>query len=200
MSDALTFIPDAVSLVGDIAGPYVLVTKAGTSIGGIIPDVSIQEVISDENAVTQHPVETGTPVADHIYANPITCDLVVAWSDSGPAGYSGRSQDLYQIILGLRDTREPFDVYTIQRMLPNMVFGSIVSRTDEATGCAVFLSVRLQQVIISDTSGTSDPSTGTNANQADPATTGTSTNMGQVALQPWNGPGLTPIGTVAGGV
>ncbi len=198
MADITDLVDTAIDLIGDVAGPYVLIAQAGTSIGGIIPDVSIQETISDENTITAHPVQSGTPVSDHVFANPVVCDLVAAWSDSGFSGYPGRSQDLYQLILSLRDSRQPFDIYTTKRMLPSMVFGNITSTTDETNGSALFLRVRLQQITISDTSSTGTPAT--SDNQQFPSETADTTNMGNVALQPWNGPGLTPIGTVAGGV
>lgn len=188
-------LSDAVDLIGDIAAPYVLLAPAGRSIGGIVPNVTVQETISDENTITAHPVQSGAPVSDHVFANPVVCDMLVGWSDS-TGQYPGYVEDVYQMILALRDTRQPFDVYTGKRMLSSMLFGNITPTTDETSENALFLRVRLQQVIIADTDAAGDGST--NDNQAQPQQTGPETNVGAQSLAPSTMPGLTPIGTVAG--
>ena len=177
-------------LIGDVVGSYVLLTLAGRSIGGIIPNVTIQETISDENTITQHPVQSGTPISDHVFANPVVYEAVVGWSDSTGA-YPGYINDVYQALLALRDTRQPFDIYTPKRMLGSMLFGNITVTTDETSENALMVRARLQQVTITDT---------TSSAQQFPQQTGDETQMGNVPLQPASLPGLTPIGTVAGGV
>lgn len=169
------------SLIGDIAAPYVLIAPAGRSIGGIVPNVTIQETISDENTITAHPVQSGAPVSDHVFANPIVCDMLVGWSDS-TGQYPGYVEDVYQMILALRDTRQPFDVYTGKRMLSSMLFGNITATTDETSENALMLRVRLQQVIISDTASSSGA---TSDNQAQPQQTGPETNQGAQATLPY---------------
>lgn len=191
-------IDGAVDLIGDIAGPYVLLSLAGRSIGGIVPNVTLQEVLADENTITAHPVQSGTPVSDHVYANPSIIDMQVGWSDS-TGGYPGYVQDVYQAMLALRDTRQLFDVSTGKRQYSNMLFGAITATTDETSENILMLRARMQEVIISDTSG-GDASLGSNADQASPQTTGAETNVGNQSLQPASASGLTPIGTVAGPV
>ena len=177
----MSFVDAAVDLIGDLTGPYVLLSLAGRSIGGIIPNVSIQETISDENTITSHPVQSGTPISDHVFANPVVTDMLVGWSDS-TGGYPGYVEDVYQMILALRDQRQPFDVYTGKRMLSNMLFGNITSTTDETSEHALMLRVRLQEIIISDTATTGS---GMSADsQANPQQTGPETNVGQQTATP----------------
>ena len=182
MADLLATATD---LIGDIAGPYVLLAPTGRSIGGIIPNVTVQETISDENTITVHPVQNGAPISDHVFANPIVCDMLVGWSDS-TGQYPGYVQDVYQAILALRDTRQPFDVYTGKRMLSSMLFGNITPTTDETSENALFLRVRLQQVIISNTATAG----GTTAAQANPQATGGEPNMGTVTARPMGQGGI----------
>lgn len=174
-------IDTAVDLIGDIAGPYVLIAPAGRSIGGIVPNVVIQETISDENTITAHPVQSGAPVSDHVFANPTVCDMLVGWSDS-TGQYPGYVEDAYQMILALRDTRQPFDVYTGKRMLSSMLFGNITPTTDETSENALFLRVRLQQIIISETASAGGGATADN--QAQPQQTGPETDQGAQATAP----------------
>ena len=41
------------------------------SIGGIIPDVTIEEVHTDEIELTQHPVQQGAAITDHKFKKPV---------------------------------------------------------------------------------------------------------------------------------
>lgn len=192
MADLLT---DTVDLVGDILGPYVLLSLSGRSIGGIIPNVTVQEVLSDENTITQHPVQNGAPISDHVFANPSVVDMLVGWSDS-TGGYPGYVLDVYQALLSLRGTRQPFDLSTGKRSYSNMLFGNITVTTDETSENVLTVRARLQEIIISDTATASGGATDTN--QANPSETGPTSNMGAQSLTPSSLPGVTPIGTVAG--
>lgn len=182
----MSLTDSAADLVGDLAGPYVLLAQSGRSIGGIVPNVTVREVIADENVVTQNPTTLGTPVADHIFASPVTLEMLVGWSDSTGA-WPGYSINIYETFQALRDSRQPFDVYTGKRMFSNMVFTSIVAATDETTENSLMLQIRMQEVIISDTDATGTGDGATSANQAFPQQTGPETNVGTVALQPYSG-------------
>jgi hypothetical protein len=45
---------------------------------GLFADVTIEEQHSDELNITEHPVETGSPISDHAYMTPpeVTIKLV----------------------------------------------------------------------------------------------------------------------------
>lgn len=195
----MSFVDTAVSaadaIIGDILAPYALIASPNRYIGTIFPDVVVREVHSDTNTITQHPVETGTPVSDHVFANPQVIEISCGFSDS-TAGYVGYSQDVYQEFLALRDTRQPFDVSTGKRLYQNMLFGEIAIVTDPTSEYALMVTARLQQVIISSTSGdgsTLDPNA-----QGLPAQTMPTVDMGNQQLGPALSPGITPSGFVAG--
>ena len=197
----MSFVDSALTaadaLIGDILTPYALIASPSRYIGTIFPDVTVREVHSDTNVITAHPVETGTPVSDHVFANPQVIEIACGFSDS-TGGYVGYSQDVYQEFLALRDTRQPFDVSTGKRLYQNMLFGEIAVVTDPSSEYALMVTARLQQVIISSTSG-GDGGSGLDPNaQSLPAETTPTTNVGSQSLGPAASPGLTPAGFVAG--
>lgn len=52
------------------------------NIGGVIPDVVIQEVHDDTVTITQHPVEYGAAISDHAYREPSQVMMTVGWTPS----------------------------------------------------------------------------------------------------------------------
>src|SRR4029077_19725214 len=68
--------------------------KAPRKIGTIIPDVTIEESHSDRLTVTQHPVASGSQIADHAYKMPATITMRVGFSNSSviSAGVQGFMQ------------------------------------------------------------------------------------------------------------
>ena len=178
MSLADIAIDAADEIVGDIAAPYVLLYNTARSIGGIIPDVTIREVLADTFTITNHPVEGGTPISDHTFANPKVAELTLAWSDA-TAGYPGYYALAYQALLNLAATRQAFDFYTDTRSYPSMLFGEIVKQSDTNTDQAAFVTIRLQELITSQTDGGTS-----SANMSQPQQTGTEASVGTQTLQP----------------
>ena len=166
----MSFLGAAESILGDLAAPYALIGSPTRSIDTIIPDVTVREVHVDEDTITVHPVETGTPVSDHVFANPKILEIECGFSDS-TAGYSGYVQEVYEAFLALKARREPFDVSTGKRSYQNMLVANITVVTDEASEFALMVTVRLQEVIIASTSSGGSGSNMTQANQASPADT-----------------------------
>ncbi len=176
----MSFLDSAASaLLGDSGAPYALIYQAQRSIGTLVADVTVREAHTDEDTITVHPVETGTPISDHVFANPQVLEVTCGFSDSS-AGTAGYVQEVYQAFLALKATRTPFDVSTGKRMYQNMLFASITVITDESSEFALMVTARLQQVIITETSGS-----GMSAdNQADPASTAPEADAGSQVLQP----------------
>ena len=201
-----TIVDAATSIVGDIAGPYANIYSAERQIGGIIPDVTIREVLSDTYTITNHPVEGGTPISDHYFANPKMVEMSVGWSDC--TGGTGYVLQVFQAFRALAATRQVFSVDTGKCSYDNMLLGEATTVTDPESETTLMVTVRLQEVIISQTSssGSSDPSTGTNSNQTDPQTTGTPTALGTQNLTPLpyfasgNGAGTASLGTGSTGL
>lgn len=180
MSD-ITNTADAI--IGDEAAPYVLISTAQRDLGGVIFDVTIREIHSDESVVTVNPTQNGTPTSDNLFDQPSVLEITAGSSDS-TAGYPGYAQQVYEALLALRATKTPFDVSTGKRHYTNMVFSNIVVTTDETSEFALMVTARLQQVLRTDVTG----SALTSVNQAYPAQTAPETKVGLQTLKPVSAP------------
>jgi hypothetical protein len=52
------------------------------SVGTLIAEVTIKESSTDEMTITQHPVEQGAAITDHVYRNPAMLTVYLGWSAS----------------------------------------------------------------------------------------------------------------------
>ncbi len=138
--------------MSNIFGPiledaYALITQSARSISTIIPDCPVEEVHRDELQVTMHPVATGTPITDHSFLMPQMVELRWGWSNSN-AQAEGYVQAVYQELLALQQSRQPFDVSTGKRQYSNMLLRSLQIRTDEASEFTLMGLAICQQVIL----------------------------------------------------
>ena len=150
-------------LIGDSSAPFALISSPFRNLGGIFPDVVVEEVHQDNLTITQHPVEVGAPVTDHAFMQPYMVDLHAMWSDSS-AQSSGYVQEVYNALLALQASAKPFSVVTGKRSYSNMLLRTLGIRTDDATEWALDCHASCQQIIITSTQTTSSsggPSDGT---------------------------------------
>ncbi|MDR3488821.1 MAG: hypothetical protein P4M05_28450 [Bradyrhizobium sp.] len=181
----MTIADAADAIIGDIAVPYVLISSATRYIGTLVFDVTVREVHSDEFTITDSPTELGAPSSDHIFANPKVVEITCASSDS-TAGVTGYVLQVYEAMQALAATREVFDVSTGKRFYQNMFFSNFTVVTDDQSEFALMVTARLRELIITSTSSTATASGsgGTQASQADPASTAPEASAGAQALQP----------------
>lgn len=129
----------------------------GRSIGGIIPDVTVEEVHSDTLTITDHPVEQGAPITDHSFRNPAEVTMRVAWSNSHSiansivtgsilTGTIDGVAELYRQLLDLQKSRQPFDLVTGKRTYKNMLIKSLAAPTDRDSENALMVTIILRQV------------------------------------------------------
>lgn len=178
----MAIVDVASQLIGDFVANYALIYQNQRYIGTLVPDVTVSELSTDEDTVTNHPVETGTPISDHVFANPPVLEIRCGFSNSS-AGYDGYVQDVYQMFLDLKNTREPFDVSTGKRFYTSMLFTNLTTMTDESSEWVLNITARLQQIIITDTDDNSGSGM-TQQNQSDPSSTAPESNAGNQQLQP----------------
>lgn len=160
---------------------YALIRPRGAAIGTVIPGIVVREVLQDETGITAHPVETGAAVTDHAFLVPARVEMVCGWSDS-TAGYAGYVDMIYEELLALRNTREPFTVSTGFRNYDNMLIRALTREIDDKNTNSLFVAVSLQQIIITNTQG--GGGTAPNAAQADPSTTGSTVDTGTQSAIP----------------
>ena len=159
------------SLIDDV---YALIFTPARAIGTIIPGVVVEELHRDDLVVTDHPVERGAAASDHAFKMPAAVEMRCGWSDT--TGGPGYVQQVYQELLDLQSTRQPFDVYTGKRAYTNMLIRSLAVQTDQRSETALMVVCGLREVIIVDTQTTGGASASA---QADPAKTAGEGNKGQ---------------------
>lgn len=136
-------------------------------IGDIQAQITVQEAHHDETIITEHPVERGAQISDHVYRLPSRLSLQVAWSNTVlEAPDPSYLASIYSQLRGLMLT--PLTVVTGKRTYQNMLIQTIELTTDEETEYALFISLQLREVILTQTTTIvfSDPS-----NQTEPQTT-----------------------------
>ncbi|MDQ0507415.1 phage baseplate protein [Xanthobacter agilis] len=150
-----------------------ILVSAGASIGGIVPNVVVEEISRDSLFITNHPVEKGAAISDHAFMMPKEVELRCGWSDSG--NFQGYSRLIQEGLLALQAQREPFTAVTSKRVYSNMLITGIEVSTSAATAYALFARVMLREVLIV---STSTVATNSSSTQADPARTSGTTNAG----------------------
>jgi hypothetical protein len=153
----------------------VMLLQPRSSIGGLYPDVVIEESHEDSLEITEHPVEQGAAISDHAFLKPRTLTIRGGASDS-TSGVEGSAQEFYDKLLELQKSREPFDIVTGKRLYKNMLLATLSVVTDGNSGAALFFSAECREVIIVTTQVTSVPPRPRHAN---PNKTGETADKGQ---------------------
>lgn len=155
------------------------------SIGSIVAHVTMEEVATDELQITEHPVELGANITDHVFKKP--ADLIVrcGWSNASLGGVKGLITALqggdafgsdyvsgvYNQLLALQESRIPFDVSTGKRLYTNMLMRSLGVTTDEKSEYTLMVTAVFKQVLIVQTQATTLPPRDDQANPQDTAET-----------------------------
>lgn len=174
-------------MTGILDDSVAIILAPSRIIGTIIPDVTIEEVSRDTTFITQHPVERGASISDHAFMMPVELEMTLGWSDS-VAGFVGYVDLVYQALLDLQATREPFAIFTPSRVYPDMLIAGLEKTANEQTPNALMLRALFRQVIIVSTETTS---TGhSKGSQAIPSKTTTlvSAPQKQLATTSYTGP------------
>lgn len=152
----------------------VLLHQRSRRIGLIIPDVVISEKHSDALEITEHPVEVPTNTgdsssgagftSDHAYRRPSELVMEVGFSGGGSLldtsflntasiGLSlGLSPtEVYQNILDLQRSRQPFDVVTGKRQYQNMLIRNLDVTTDKTSENVLMATLTLRELILTRT-------------------------------------------------
>ncbi len=146
------------------------------SIGPFTAYVTVEEVASDDLEITQHPVQQGASIADHAYVKPATVTIkFVMNADAMPL------PELYEKLLKLQSSREPFDVITGKRQYKNMLLKSIAQTTDRQTEHVLSITAQLQEVRIVAVEVTSVPA---RHKHKAPGKTGATQNAGTKKPEP----------------
>lgn len=138
-------------------------------IDSIVLDATLSEVHSGAAQVTEHPVEGGVDISDHVIQRPDELDItgvvsntpieilerignILAGAESGIAGAASaafnpqRAEDAYKSIRLLKEAGALITIVTPLRTYERMAITSLVVNRDSPTGDAVALSMRTKTV------------------------------------------------------
>jgi hypothetical protein len=167
-----------------------------SSIGGIAIQAILEETHVDRLEVTEHPVESGTPISDHSFARPTEVMLRCGWSNASTEALTGAVTALfsggglsasdyvlsvYSQLLALQKSRQPFSIKTTKRSYDNMMMPSLYVTTDEKTSQALLVTATCREVIIATTQSTTLPA---QSKQTDPSSTAETQNLGSATVVP----------------
>lgn len=180
-----------IPLTGISAGAQLagILIRPRRQIGLIVPGVVLSEMHHDELTITKHPVEQGAPISDHAFKQPAQCMIRAGWSAAGgagliPTGLLAQNQAfviaVYQALLDLQASREPFTIWTGKRLYTNMLCASLDVETDERTETALFINARFEEVIIVSTAAVRVASA---SQQAQPQSTAPTQSTGPTQTQ-----------------
>lgn len=152
-------------------------------IGNMEIAATLQEIHSDTLQMTEHPVEYGAAITDHAFVRPKEVIIRCGWSNStlsnllstisgilgttqtssssskfsGEMAASGYIAQVYDYLLTLQDSRQPFDVTTSKRHYSNMLLTSLQVTTDQTTSAVLMVQATCRQIIIVKTQVTTVP-------------------------------------------
>lgn len=122
-------------------------------IGSIEIDVVISESSKDDLTITKQPVQQGASITDHAFKEPNTLSMSISFRDNLTKSLS----KIYQSLLDLQSSREPFDVVTPKRIYKSMLISALGVTTDKSSENILSVNISFQEVIIVKVSTTQVP-------------------------------------------
>lgn len=185
----MSFLPGDITVIAAAArgllGPVLFMNR---NIGGFIADVTVEEDHTDEIFISDHPVERGASITDHAFKQPSKVVITAGWSNSSFAalGNPFYVQLVYNQMLALQASLEPFSITTGKRIYENMLIQRISTKTDEKTENVFLATFECREILIASTqtvSGSSNPT-----NMASPVNNAGVANRGTI-----NGITIRPV-------
>lgn len=110
-------------------------------IDGFEIDAALSEEHTFDSEVTEHPVEKGADISDHVRARPIEVTIDGVVSDTPIGSLAQRrtgvpSSDAFARLMQIRDAREPITIQTSLKTFENMILQSLSAPRDSSTGDA----------------------------------------------------------------
>lgn len=133
--------------------------------------VVISESTNDTLTITKQPVQQGASITDHSYKEPTVFTTTAYFK----AGLSRPLSKLYQQLLDLQNSREPFDIITPKRIYRSMLMKVLSQTTDKATENILAVNMTFEEIVIVNVSTTQVP----RIKQKIPGATGRTENAGK---------------------
>lgn len=139
--------------------------------GEITANVVVEENTNDTLTITKQPVQQGASITDHAFKEPTTFATTMFFKDNPAQSLS----KIYQDLLDLQSSRQPFDIVTPKRIYRNMLIAVLSNTTDKSTENVLKINASFQEVIIVSVSTTTVP----RQKQRNPGSTGKTENAGK---------------------
>lgn len=130
-----------------------LFQRSRVEIAGIEIDATLREVHRTTVRVTDHPVESGASVSDHMIVEPDELELEGVVSNTPPIMFASsksfpkRAETFYEVMKDAAQAGEVVTVVTTLRTYDDMVITSIEVPRDAETGDAVQFRMTLRRVV-----------------------------------------------------
>jgi hypothetical protein len=123
-----------------------LVQRTPTTIDALELDASLTETHDVENEVTEHPVEAGYVITDHVRRKPqrVTIEGIVSntpviskavrFATGGDSVEDGRAESAYATLMAIFDSAKVISIITGLKQYDNMVVESLRFPRDKNTG------------------------------------------------------------------
>ncbi len=158
--------------MGFLDQPLSLISiKPLRKIGDIDAYVTISENTNDTLTITKQPVQQGASITDHSYKEPTQFSTVAYFK----AGFFQSLSKIYQELLDLQSSREPFDIVTPKRIYRSMLLKVLSQNTDKSTENILSVNMTFEEIIIVKVSTTQVP----RLKQKLPGITGKTENAGK---------------------
>lgn len=134
-----------------------LFQQTARQIGFLIPKVVVNEAHSDTLDIAMHPIESGGNISDHAWKSASTVVIDCCFEDELLADFAQVSEflgmsrslgqkEIYQQILDLQQSCEPFDVLTSKRTYSNMLLKQIDVTTKNGSENILTCKLTLVQI------------------------------------------------------
>jgi hypothetical protein len=150
--------------------------------------ITVEENSTDDVVGTEHPIDAGAIMSDHIYLRPPRVKLRLGWSNADPTA-AGPSyvRDVYATLQALKNSRQLFTAYTGKRLYNNMFVEHLGVPTTAATEWSMIAEIELKQYLLVNSqvpSGQPSSTTaGINSGGANPPAATPTTQLGNQQLR-----------------
>lgn len=121
-----------------------ILIKSKRKIGTIQVTVVINENTTDKLTITNQPVQQGAAITDHAFKEPTTFSCTLYFADNLTTSLS----KMYQNLLDLQSSREPFEIATPKRTYKSMLLQTLSQVTDKTSENCLAITLTAQEVII----------------------------------------------------
>lgn len=126
-----------------------------TNIDGLFFDAVFTTGTDHESEITEHPVQNGANITDHVVIRPVTVTMEIGMSDVMASMLQGqwsgaytKSVSAYRKLVSLMESKTPFTILTRLNRYSNMLIRSISVEDTPDTLYGLRATVSMQQILV----------------------------------------------------